>query len=200
MAVTSSRGADCAHAVATDVGAHHLGMGLHLGRRAERDDLAVVQRHHAVGHHAHQVHVVLDHDHGDAEVLLDVLDPEPHALGLLDIQARGRLIQQQQLRLDAERAAEFDHLAHAIRQVGDQRVAVALQAEEGDHLLRLLAMLQFRAAHRRQEGELRQDADRRNGSAGRSAGSAAAWRWRTARCSGTCARCPGRRSGTAGRR
>ena len=164
MAVTSSRRLHVMPLTSPsppDIGPHHLGMVLHLVRRAERDDLAVVQRHHAVGHHAHQVHVVLDHDHRDAEVLLDVLDPEPHALGLLDIQAGGRFVQQQQLRLDAQRAAEFDHLAHAIGQVGDQRVAIALKAEEGDHLLGLLAMLQFRAAHRWQEDKLRQNANGR---------------------------------------
>ena len=86
---------------------------------------------------------MLDHDHGDAEVLLDVLDPEAHAFRLLDIQARGRFVQQQQFRLDAQRAAKFHDLAHAIGQIGDQRVAIALQAEEGDHVLDLFAMLQL---------------------------------------------------------
>ena len=134
-------------------------MGLHLVRRAHRQHLAVVQRHHPVGHLIHQRHVVLDHDDGDAEVLLDVLDPEAHALGFFDVQPRRRLVQQQQLRFDAQRAAQFDDLADAVRQIGDQRVAVALQAEEGDHVLDLLAMPQFGAADRRQEGDLRQKAD-----------------------------------------
>ena len=160
-------------------------------------DLAVIQRHHAIGHLRHQRHVVLDHDHGDAEILLDVLDPEPHAFGLFDIQAGRRLIQQQQFRFGAQRAAEFDDFAHAVRQIGDQRVAIALQIEERDDLLDLFPMLDFRAAGRRQEGDLRQDSRRWNGSAGRSAGSAAASHWRTARCSETCARCRGRRCGAA---
>jgi hypothetical protein len=86
---------------------------------------------------------MLDHDHGNAEVLLDVLDPESHALGLFNIQSGGRFIQQQQLRFDAQGAAQFHDLPHAIREVGDQRIAVTLQAEERDDILHLLPMRQF---------------------------------------------------------
>jgi hypothetical protein len=67
-----------------------------------------------------QGHVVLDHQHRDAQVVLDVVDPEGHVLGLLDVQARGRLVQQQQLRLGAQRTRQFDHLAHTVRQAGHQ--------------------------------------------------------------------------------
>ena len=50
-------------------------------------------------------------------------------------------------------------LAHAVWQVSDQRIAVALQAKEGDHLLNLLTVMQFRAPHAGKKGELGDDTD-----------------------------------------
>src|SRR5204862_117000 len=82
----------------------HVGMVLHLARGAEGDGSAVVQREHAVGDRAHEAHVVLDHQHGDAQQRPDVLDPERHVLGLLDAEPGGRLVEQEELRLGAERA------------------------------------------------------------------------------------------------
>jgi hypothetical protein len=97
---------------------------------------------------------VLDHQHGDAEVVLDVLDPERHVVGFLRIQAGGRLVEQQQPRLGGERARQLDHFAHAIGQTGDQAVAVVRQVEEIDHLLHRFALRQLRAAHARREQQL----------------------------------------------
>jgi hypothetical protein len=39
---------------------------------------------------------VLHHQHGDAQLVLDVLDPEGHVVGFLHVQARRGLVQQQQ--------------------------------------------------------------------------------------------------------
>ena len=50
---------------------------------------------------------------------LDVLDPERHVVGFLDVQARRRLVEQQQLGLGAQRARQLHHLAHAVGQAGD---------------------------------------------------------------------------------
>ena len=85
-------------------------MGLHLMRTAHRQHLAVVQRHHPVGDLVDQRHVVLDHDDGDPEVFLDVLDPEPHPFRLFDVQSGRRFVQQQQFWFDAQGAAQFDSL------------------------------------------------------------------------------------------
>src|SRR6266852_1743548 len=79
-----------------------------------RERAAVVQRQHAVGDRADQAHVVLDHQHGDAQELGDVLDPEGHLLGLLDGEPRRRLVEQQELGLGAERAPQLDDLAGAV--------------------------------------------------------------------------------------
>ena len=86
---------------------------------------------------------MLDHDHGDAEVVLDVVDPERDLLGLLGVEARGRLVEQQQLGLGAQRARQLHHLAHAVGQAGDALVAIVGEVEEIDDLLDGLAMLQL---------------------------------------------------------
>src|ERR1700737_2691532 len=52
---------------ASEIGAYHLGMGLHLVRCAGGYRLAVVQRQHPVRHRGDQFHVVLDHQHRDAQ-------------------------------------------------------------------------------------------------------------------------------------
>ena len=89
---------------------------------------------------------MFDHQHGDAQVALDVLDPPGHVVGFFDVQARRRLVQQQQLGLGTQRARQLHDLAHAVGQPGDQRVAVVLQAEEVDHLFGLVPRLDFGAA------------------------------------------------------
>src|SRR6516164_2147154 len=61
---------------APEIGADHLGMGHDLARRAGGYRTAVVQRQDSVRHGRDQFHVVLDHEHGDAQQVFDVLDPE----------------------------------------------------------------------------------------------------------------------------
>ena len=129
-------------------------MRLHLRRRSGGDGPAVVQRHDPVRDRRDQAHVVLDHQNGDAEQIAYVLDPEGHVVGLLDVEAGGRLVEQQQLGVGAERARQLRHLAHAVGQVDDEAVAVLLEVEELDDLLDRLAMLQLHAPDRGQEQQL----------------------------------------------
>src|SRR5437868_1477407 len=56
-ATTSVISSNALHVLA-EVALHHGGVGLHLGRRALRDLLAVVEHHHAVGHAHDESHVV----------------------------------------------------------------------------------------------------------------------------------------------
>src|SRR2546429_4496895 len=48
-------------------------------------------------------------------------------------------------------ARQLDHLADAVRQSGDQLVAIGLEIEKLDHLLDAAAMKLFARAHTRQE-------------------------------------------------
>ena len=103
------------------------------------------------------MHVVLDHQHRDAHLLLDVLDPEGDVLRLLRRQARGRFVEQEQLRLDRQRAAHLDDLAHAVRQAGNVLLAIGLQVEELDHAFDRLPVAMLFGPHRRQEQKLRHE-------------------------------------------
>ncbi len=94
---------------------------------------------------------MLDHQHRDAELLLDVLDPERHVVGLVRVETGGRLVEQHQLRLGRKRAAKLDHLAHAIGQSGHEAVAIVCEVEQVDHALDRLALRDLGAAHARQE-------------------------------------------------
>ncbi len=100
---------------------------------------------------------MLDHDDGDAEVVPDVLDPERDLFRLFGVEPRGRFVEQQQLRLRAERAGKLHHLARPIRQARDALVAIVGEIEEVDHLLHGLAMGEFRLAHARREEHLRDE-------------------------------------------
>ena len=86
---------------------------------------------------------MLDHEHGDAQLIFDVRDPERHVVGFLDIQARRGFVQQQQLGLGAQGAGQFDHFAHTIRQARHHRVAVMLQIQEIDDFLDFFACFDF---------------------------------------------------------
>ena len=78
---------------------------------------------------------MLDHEHGDAQLVFDVRNPERHVFGFLDVQARRGLVQQQQLGLGAQGAGQLDHFAHAIGQARHHRVAVVLQVQKVNHFL-----------------------------------------------------------------
>jgi hypothetical protein len=147
-------GGRLSHHRAPQIGFDHAWMRLYFFRRAQGQHLAEVQRQHAVRDARDQAHVVLDHDHRDAEVGLDVLDPETHVLGFLGVEARGGFVEQQQARPHRQRAGQFHHLAHAVGQADHQAVAVVLQVEELDDLLDLAAELQLGAAHRAGEQQV----------------------------------------------
>lgn len=79
-------------------------VALHLGRGAVGDDAAEIERHHLVRDSHHQVHVVLDQQHGDAQPVADVADAAAELVDLLMVEAARRLVQQQQLGLGDQRA------------------------------------------------------------------------------------------------
>ena len=83
---------------------YDLGIILHFGGRALRDEFAKVDHVDAVGDVHDQVHVVLNHEHGELEVLLDLADESAQFVRLLRVHARGRLVEQKQRRLRGQRA------------------------------------------------------------------------------------------------
>ena len=78
-------------------------------------DLAEVHHHHAVGDVADDVEVVGDEDVGEAELALQVLEQVEDLRLHRDVERRDRLVADDQLRVDGERAGDADALALAAR-------------------------------------------------------------------------------------
>ncbi len=97
-----------------EVGADHLGIGAHLLGRAGGDHLAEVEHHHPVGEVHHHAHVVLDQRDGEPPLVAEVEDEAGHVLLLLGVHARHRLVEQEQLGVERQRAAELDALLQAV--------------------------------------------------------------------------------------
>ena len=70
-----------------------------------------------------------------------VRDQRSERLGLLLRDAGGGLVEQDELRVECDQAAELDDAARARRQFDEQRVGVPTEAEVPDDLVGLLALL-----------------------------------------------------------
>ena len=69
---------------------------------------------------------------GDTQFFLDVRDPKCHVFGFFHVQARGRLIKQQQRRFRTQRTSELNHFSDAIWQARNHGVSVVLQVKKLD--------------------------------------------------------------------
>ena len=81
-----------------------------------------------------------------------------------------RLVEQQQLRLHGQRAAELDALLHAVGQQADRQPAPRLQLEEVDDVLDPRPVRDLLAAGPAEPGDGGQRAVARCGGAGRASG------------------------------
>ena len=73
---------------------------------------------------------MLDQQHGDAEPIADLRITSREPIQLLMVEARRRLVEQQQLRLRRQRARELDALLGAERQIGHDALGNRCQAEK----------------------------------------------------------------------
>ena len=106
--------------VAADHQPDHGGMGELVARQlAHRAPVA--QHHDAVGAGHDLAEPVRDVDHCDA-VRLQIGDHLQQPLGLRQRQARGRLVHDDDARVERERLGDLDHLPLRDRQIVDQRV------------------------------------------------------------------------------
>ena len=113
----------------------HLGVPLDLVGGSGADGDPEVHHHHPVGEVHHQPHVVLDHHDRDVQLVADVDDVAGGVLGLLQVHARHRLVEQEELGFHRQRPAELDALLDAVRQEADRLLAPLLDLEEVDDLL-----------------------------------------------------------------
>jgi hypothetical protein len=106
---------------------HRLGVAARAG--GERRDVTAVAKHRAVvGERRDLVHAVRDVDDREALVAQPVQQRE-HALDVGGRQRRGRLVEDQDLRLARQRLGDLDHLPAREREARDRRQRVdALRA------------------------------------------------------------------------
>ena len=123
-----------------EIGLDHLGIALDLLGRAGGDAPAAVEHDDPVGDVHDHAHVVLDQHDGDAALLVHVEDVARHVFLLFLVHAAHRLVEQQQLGLERQRAAQFDPLAQAVGQRRRRLLAQVLQLQELDDLLDRLAV------------------------------------------------------------
>ena len=146
----------------TQVRGAHDRVRLHLGRRAERDDLAEVEHVDVVARAHHETHVVLDQQ--DRETGAGELDEQLGELGGLGLVESGRrLVEQHHARLRGERARQLDEALGPGREavdalVGDRREADALQQLVGE-ITRLELLARPPAPHLRGDEHVVADAE-----------------------------------------
>jgi hypothetical protein len=71
-----------------------------------------------VGHPHHEVHVVLDQEHRQLQLVTESPQEGSQLLHLLVVQPAGGLVEQQQARLRDERTSELDALHRSEREPG----------------------------------------------------------------------------------
>ncbi len=120
---------------------------------------AVLHHHQAVGHRHRLVLVVRDHHRGQPARLLQQPDVAPHLAAQGGIQVGQRLVQQQQARVDRQRAGEGDALLLAAGKLPRQPVGQRLQPGQPQHLRHPgVQRRPLHAPHLQPEGDVAGDA------------------------------------------
>jgi hypothetical protein len=115
----------------SQIGLDDIGVGADGGRRAFRDLGAEFQHHDAVRNVHHKAHVVFDQKHRHA--LGPQLAQQRGQLLLLHVtQTCGRLVEQQQSRIDAQRAGDLNDALLAERQAARKLMHLIGQADALD--------------------------------------------------------------------
>src|SRR5256885_2995410 len=122
-----------------EVGLDHRRVVLHLARRAASDPAAEVEHVHAVGDPHHHLHVVLDQQDRQLEVLAHPADQRAELSDLLVVEASRRLVQEQQPRPRCERAGKLDALLGAEGELSRRPVGEGGQADVAEDLSRAAA-------------------------------------------------------------
>ena len=100
------------------------------------DDLAVAEHRDPVADGEQAVEIVRDHEHREAERFLQRGDEIVEIAGRNRIEARGRLVEEDDLRIERERARERHALGHAAREFGGVLVGGVLRQSDQLQFLR----------------------------------------------------------------
>src|SRR5438309_3995609 len=118
-----------------EVGRPHLLAGAHLLRRAVHEGLAEVEDVDPLADREHQAHVVLHHEDPEVAVLHQA-DEQLGELGALGgVEARRRLVHEEEVRAPGQRPGQFHEAALAGRDLRRQPVVDGLQAGVADELV-----------------------------------------------------------------
>src|SRR3954464_5075907 len=98
--------------------------GDHLGRRALGHELSLVQHDDAIGQRAHDIHLVLDEEHGLVALRLYLADEIEDHRYLVDAHACRRLIEHEYFRLEREQHRDLELALVAVRQRGGDGIAL----------------------------------------------------------------------------
>src|SRR5438270_1535110 len=90
-----------------EVGGDHGGIAHHRGRRTAGDDPPEVENVEVVGEREHEVDVVLDEDDGEPALVHDARQDRGEVRRLLPAEAGGRLVEEQQRGVEAERPRDL---------------------------------------------------------------------------------------------
>ena len=96
-------------------------IGEHLHRRAKGHDFASLEHHDGIRVSCHSLHVMVDHDDGDA-VRIELFDDVENLLAAHRVELRGALVKHQNARFHDESGSESHTLHLSTRQF--QRVLV----------------------------------------------------------------------------
>src|SRR5579871_1577942 len=91
--------------------------GLHVGDRPCSNDLTVPQNGYAVASGIKAVQIVGYHENGQAQSALEGADQFVKVAGADRVEARGRLVQENQFRVERERTRQRHALDHAAGQL-----------------------------------------------------------------------------------
>ena len=132
------------HAAAQEIGAADEARDEGVGRtfveialRADLLHLAVGHDDQPVGHGQRLLLVVRDHHRGQAQLLLQLADLDAHLLPQLGVEIGQRLVEQQDVGLDHERAGERHALLLPARQLARQALRQTFEAHQAQHLREL---------------------------------------------------------------
>ena len=151
----------CAEPVDRADEAHHELVGRLLVQLARRPDLldpAVVHDHDPVGD-VHRLFLVVGHEHGrDVGLVVQPAQPRAQLLAHPRVERTERLVEQQHLRLDGERAGERHALALAARQLCRIAVRELVDLDQPEQLAHLaLDLVLGTLADRQPEGDVVED-------------------------------------------
>src|SRR6516164_9079916 len=119
----------------SEISPDHLRVTLHLAWTALGNLASVIEDGDPFRDVHHHRHVVLDQDDRRAPLLVYFENEAGHVLFFFLVHAAHRLVQQQQLRVERQRSAQFDALSKPIGETADLLLAQVFQFEKLDQLL-----------------------------------------------------------------